>query len=231
MTPLKKTARIAGLWYLCFSLGPFYLLYVPSHTIVHNDAGGTAALVLGHETLFRWGMLAETVGAVIFVGLSMALYRLFENVDRHRARQLVALVLVSSALSLASVLFNAAALLVFRGDGGVVFESHMRETIGMLLIRIHGQASGVNEMFWGLWLLPFGSLVVKSRFLPRWLGYWLLLDGVAWVVMSGAWFLAPQYNDALFKYLQPVFFVELVAMLWLLIIGAKEHRPIAAATT
>jgi hypothetical protein len=71
MTPLKKTARIAGLWYLCFSLGPFYLLYVPSHTIVHNDAGGTAALVLGHETLFRWGMLAETVGAVIFVGLSM----------------------------------------------------------------------------------------------------------------------------------------------------------------
>ena len=163
--------------------------------------------------------------------LPVALYRLFENVDRHRARQLVALVLVSSALSLASVLFNAAALLVFRGDGGVVFESHMRETIGMLLIRIHGQASGVNEMFWGLWLLPFGSLVVKSRFLPRWLGYWLLLDGVAWVVMSGAWFLAPQYNDALFKYLQPVFFVELVAMLWLLIIGAKEHRPIEAATT
>jgi hypothetical protein len=79
--------------------------------------------------------------------------------------------------------------------------------------------------------LPFGSLVVKSRFLPRWLGYWFLLDGVAWVVMSGAWFLAPQYNDALFKYLQPVFFVELVAMLWLLIIGAKEQRPIAAATT
>jgi hypothetical protein len=176
-------------------------------------------------------MLAETVGTVIFVGLSLALYSLFENVDRHRARQLVALVLISSALSLASVLFNAAALLVFRGDGGVVFESHMRETISMLLIRIHGQASGVNEMFWGLWLLPFGSLVVKSRFLPRWLGYWLLLDGVAWVVMSGAWFLAPQYNDALFKYLQPVFIVELVAMLWLLIIGAKEHRPIAAETT
>jgi hypothetical protein len=63
------------------------------------------------------------------------------------------------------------------------------------------------------------------------LGYWLLLDGVAWVVVSGAWFLAPQYNDALFKHLQPVFFVELVAMLWFLIIGAKEHRPIAATTT
>lgn len=230
MTSRKRTARIAGLWYLGFTLGPFYLLYVPSQTIVHNDAAATAARVLSHEMLYRWGMLAETLGAVIFIGLSLALYRLFEDVDRHRARQLVDLVLVSSALSLASVLFNAAALLVFRGDGGVVFDTPMREAIGMLLIRIHGQASGVNEMFWGLWLLPFGSLVVNSRFLPRWLGYWLLLDGVAWVVMSVAWFLAPQYNDALFKYLQPVFFVELVAMLWLLIIGAKENRPVVAAT-
>ena len=60
-------------------------------------------------------MLAETLGAVIFIGLSLALYRLFEDVDRHRARQLVALVLVSSALGLVTVVFSAAALLVFRG--------------------------------------------------------------------------------------------------------------------
>ena len=85
MTSLKRTARIAGLWYLGFSLGPFYLLYVPSQTVVRNDAAATAARVLGHEKLFRWGMLAETLGAVIFIGLSLALYRLFEDVDRHRA--------------------------------------------------------------------------------------------------------------------------------------------------
>jgi hypothetical protein len=63
-------------------------------TVVHNDAAATAERVLGHETLYRWGMLAETLSAVIFIGLSLALYRLFEDVDRHRARQLVATVLV-----------------------------------------------------------------------------------------------------------------------------------------
>lgn len=104
------------MWYLGFSLGPFYLFYVPSQTVVHNDAAATAARVLGHEPLFRWRMVAETLGAVVFIGLSLALCRLFEDVDRHRARQLVALVLVSSALGLVTVLFNAAALLVFR-DG------------------------------------------------------------------------------------------------------------------
>ena len=232
MTSLKRTARIAGLWYLAFSLGAFYLLYVPSQTIVNHDSAATAARVLGHETLFRWGMLAETLGVMIFIGLSLALYRLFEDVDRHRARQLVALVLVSSAFSLVNVLLNAAALLVFRGgDAFAAFDGHTREAIGMLLIWMHGQAIGINEMFWGLWLLPFGSLVVSSRFLPRWIGYWLLLDGVAWAALSVTWFLAPDYTGALFRYFQPVFMAEFAAMLWLLIMGAKEQPHVAAATT
>jgi hypothetical protein len=223
MTSRKRTARIAGLWYLGFTLGPFYLLYVPSKTVVNNDTGATAARVLGHETLYRWGMLTETLGVVIFIGLSLTLYRLFEDVDRHRARQLVALVLVSSALSLVGVVFSGAGLLVFRGGAAFgALDDHTREAIGMILIRMHGQAVGVNQTFWGLWLLPFGWLIVRSRFLPRWLGYWILLDGIAWVVVGMTWFLAPDYTDALFRYFQPVFFAELVAMLWLLILGAKD---------
>jgi hypothetical protein len=232
MTSLKGTARIAGLWYLGFTLGPFYLLYVPSQTVVHNDAAATAARVLSHEVLYRWGMIAETLGAVIFIGLSLALYRLFENVDRHCARQMVALVLVSSALGLVTVVFSAAALLVFRGGGGFAgFDNQTREAIGMLLIQMRGQAYGINQTFWGLWLLPFGWLVVRSRFLPRWLGYWLLLDGIAWVVVGVTWFLAPGSTDVLFRYFQPVFLAELAAMLWLLIAGAKEPAVVATVIT
>ena len=230
MTSLKRKARIAGLWYFGFTLGPFYLLYVPSKTVVHNDAAATAARVLEHEALYRWGMLAETLGAVIFIGLSLALYRLFEEVDRHRARQLVALVLVSSALGLVTVVFSAAALLVFHGgDAFAGLDTHTREAVGMLLIRMRGQANGVNQMFWGLWLLPFGWLVVRSRFLPRWLGYWLLIDGLGWIIAAVTWFFSPDYADVLFHYLQPVFFAEVVAMLWLLIVGAKEQAVVAPA--
>ena len=226
---LKRTARIAGLWYLGFTFGPFYLLYVPSKTVVLNDAAATAARVLAHETLFRWSMLAEALGVVIFLGLSLALYRLFEHVDRHRARQLVALVLVSAALSFVALVFNATALLIFRGgDGFSHLDVQTREAIGMVLIRMHGQANGINQMFWGLWLLPFGWLVIMSRFLPRWLGYWLLLDGIAWCAVGMTWFFSPDSANAMFHYLQPVFFAEIVAMLWLLIAGAKEHGVRAA---
>ena len=53
-----------------------------------------------------------------------------------------------------------------------------------------GRRNAINQTFWGLWLLPFGWLVVRSRFLPRWLGYWLALDGIAWIIVGMTWFLA-----------------------------------------
>jgi hypothetical protein len=227
MTQLKKTARIAGLWYLMFALGPFYLLYVPSKTIVDDDAAATSALILSHEKLFRFGILAETLGAIVFVGLGLSLYRLFEDVNRHRARQMVALVLVSSALVLVGVVFNATALIVFSsGNTWTSFDQHTREAIGMLLIRLHEQSNGVNEMFWGLWLLPFGWLVARSGFLPRWLGYWLLLDGFCWIVLAVTGFLAPAHTEILFRVFQPAFLAELAIMLWLLFVGAKENASL-----
>jgi len=45
------------------------------------------------------------------------------------------------------------------------------------------------------------------------------------------WFLALDYSDALFRYFQPVFMAEFATMLCLLIMGAKEHPPIAPANT
>ena len=55
--------------------------------------------------------------------------------------------------------------------------------------------------------------------------------GIAWVVLGITWFLAPDSTDALFRYFQPVFLAELVAMLWLLIMGAKEQPLVASVPT
>lgn len=82
------------------------------------------------------------------MGLALALYRFFEDLDRHRARQLVAVVLVSSELGLVTVVFSGAALLIFRGGGAFRgFDAPPHEIVGMILVRMRRQAYGVNEMY------------------------------------------------------------------------------------
>jgi Domain of unknown function (DUF4386) len=231
MEPTDKAARIAGLWYLSMALtDPFRLIYAPGKLIVRGDAAATASRILDHQTMFRLLIAADLVGAVLFLGTGLALYRLLAGVDRHRAAQMLTLVAVSAGVGFLNTLNNLAALALFRGTEFLaVFDKPQREALGMLFIRLHGQGNTINALFWGLWLLPFGLLVIKSNFAPKFIGGWLIVNGAAYVVLSFIGLFAPQYSSTAFLCAQPALFGEMAIMLWLLIRGAKPRRLMPAA--
>lgn len=230
MHPTVKAARIAGAIYLSMIItGPFSLIYVPSKLIVRGNAAATADNILAHETMFRLSILADLVGQVIFICLAIALYRLLSGINKIWAALMVALVLVSAAVGFVNTLNDIAALILFRGaDFLAVFDKPQRDALGMLFIRLHSQGILIDEMFWGLWLFPFGLLVYRSGFLPRFIGVWLMINCFGYVVLSVTALFFPGYYETAFKMAQPVLFGELAIMLWLLIKGAKV--PTAAST-
>src|SRR5260221_6142392 len=114
MHPTKKDARIAGAIYLSMAVtAPFSLIYVPRTLIVRGDANATASRILAHETLFRLGIVADLITAVIFILLVMALYPLLGGVNKTHAFLIVALALGSVCVAFINVLDNIAPLLLF----------------------------------------------------------------------------------------------------------------------
>ena len=231
MTTLSRNARVAGLLYLTLVIAPLRLIYIPSKLIVSGNAAATASNIAAHQTLFRLGILTDLFTAVMGILLTLALYRLFKGVDQFLAAMVVVLgALMVTPIYFLNTLNDAATLLLVRGaDFLSVFDKPQREAMAMLFLRLHHHGVVVNEVFWGLWLLPFGLLVYKSRFLPRFLGVWLVLNCFAYVAQSVTGIMWPQYEDAVGNYAFPVMFGELAIMLWLIIMGAKERQPLTAA--
>ena len=54
-----------------------------------------------------------------------------------------------------------------------------------------------------------------KRFLPRFLGVWLTINGFAYVTISFTGVLLPQYQDKVFSMSFPALLGELAIMLWL----------------
>jgi hypothetical protein len=231
MHPLKKTARIAGAIYLSMVFtAPFTLLYVPGKLIVRGNAAATATNVLAHETMFRLAIIGDLFTHVIFISLGIALYRLLSSVGKTWAMLMVVFVSVSAAVGFLDTLNNAAALILFRGaDFLSVFDKAQLNALGYLFIRLHNEGIFMNELFWGLWLFPFGLLVFRSGFLPRFIGVWLMINCFGYVALCVIALLAQDYYNVAFRWAQPVLFGELAIMLWLLIKGAKVP-PASAAT-
>src|SRR5213082_2929600 len=231
MHPLKKAARIAGAIYLSMVItGPFSLIYVPSKLIVRGNAAATADNILAHETMFRLSIFGDLIGQVIFICLGIALYRLLSNVNKTWAALMVAFVLVSAAIGFLNTLNNIAALTLFHGaDFLAIFDKPHRDALAYLFVRLHSQGISIDEIFWGLWLFPFGLLVFRSGFLPRWIGGWLMINCFGYVALCLIALLAPDYYGAAFRWAQPILFGELAIMLWLLIKGAKAPPESVAA--
>jgi len=232
MRSTKNPGRIAGFLYLLLVIAaPFRLIYIPSTLFVRGDAAATVHKIAAHETLFRLGIVTDLFSGTILILLVLALYRLFKGVDQNQAVLIVILGgVMPASIDFFNVLNDAAVLILVRGaDYLSVFEKSQRDALAMLFLSLHHQEIVAAEILWGLWLFPLAILVYRSRFLPRFLGVWLIINGFAYLAMSFTGLLLPQYEDVVSKITFPAQLGEIAIMLWLLIKGAKPQSPDTAA--
>jgi hypothetical protein len=232
MQSTKKQARMAGLLYLLASIpAPIGYMYVPSKLIVSGDATATADRIRASESLLRIGIASELYTPVVFIFLVLALYRLFKAVNETLARQMVILgALVSVPIVFLNVLNEIAALILVSGaDFLSVFDKPQLDALAYLFFDLHNEGINVVAIFWGLWLFPFGMLVMRSGFIPRILGVLLMIAGFGNLAGSFTTLLLPQYAKAVGQFAMALAFGELPIIFYLLIWGAKVQPAGAPA--
>jgi hypothetical protein len=221
----QPQARVAGVFYLLLALSaPIGLVYVPGRVIVPGDASATSDNVRSLEPLLRLGIASELFHQVICIFLVLALHRLFKAVNERLAAQLVILgALVSVPIVFVNAL-NEIGAIAFAGHAGDLtgFDKPQRDGLAYFLLYLHDQGIQVVSIFWGLWLFPFGTLVIRAGFVPRVLGVLLLAAGVAYLASSCTALLVPKYALAVAQWTLPFKMGELPMVVWLLVWGTRE---------
>jgi hypothetical protein len=201
MDPIKKQARFAGVLYTLDALiAPISLFYVPNHLAGGFDAG-----------VLRLGLVSELFYQTLEIFLALAVYNLFVGVNRSLARVMIALCLAPTGLVFANSLNWAAALLTGQNDPNLT----------QLFLHLHHAGLDVASIFWGLWLFPFGLLIIRSGFIPKAIGFSSIVGGAGYTLSAIGALAFPGVD--LLGQIAPVLEIgELPAILWLLIMGAKS---------
>jgi hypothetical protein len=229
---IRGQAQRAGILYLLLALtAPLGLLYVPGKLVVVGNASVTADNLRAGEWLLRLGIASELIHQVIAVFLVLALYRLFRPVDEFLAKQVVVLgALVSVPIVFVNVLNDIAALVLVSGpDFLAAFDRAQRDALAYLFLRLHSQGITVASVFWGLWLFPFGLLVIRCRFIPRLFGYLLMVAGVGYLAASFTTLVLPAYAPLVSRIALPMEMAEIPIVFYLLIRGARPQPGDPAA--
>lgn len=218
MSSDKKTARIAGLLYLLVAVFAGFAQATRINIITPGDAAATFQHISASGMLFRLTIVSDLVGQFAHVFLVLVLYALFRAVDKKQAFWMAVLALLPVPIAMLNQL-NLFAVLQLTGAAGV---SSAMDPASQALFYLGLFKFGVAiaAIFWGLWLFPLAYLVIKSGFLPKFVGILLLISGAGYVVDSFAQILLADYKLGIAAY---TFFGEVVFLLWLLIMGVKTQ--------
>jgi hypothetical protein len=226
MNSNKKTARIAGLWYLLVAVFPvFSIMYVDSKLFVPDDAAATVNNILASEWLFRLGFVSSLLGQICFLFLAHAFYALFKSVNKDLARLIVIFIVASVSVACLNLLNKFAPILLLSGVGYLsVFEPAQLHALSMIFLDMHKYGNSITLIFFGLWLFPLGVLVFKSDFMPRALGVLLMIGSFGDPIEFIMIFLFPDFRPTNPPWLTVAVVAQLSLILWLLIKGVSNRK-------
>jgi hypothetical protein len=133
------------------------------------------------------------------------------------------LLLISVPISYLNVLNDLAALTFARGPEFLaVFDQPQRDAFVLFFLRLHNQGFILAQIFWGLWLFPFGIVIIRSGFIPPLLGICVIIAGCGYVISSCAVLFLPTYAHIISQFAMILEMGEL-PLIWMLIWGAKDQ--------
>ena len=225
---MSRRARLAG--FLYFLLFPTTgLWFALTGSLLNGDTATTLANVAANRTRLEIAIVAGASGFVDFLILGVVLYQLFSPSAKIGAGILLAFVVASATLSLA-VMARQMDVLSILDLGGE--QAALQVT---LALRSANNLFLVTDIFSGLWLIPLGWLGMRSRLLPRVIGFALIAGSVFYVMTFVGTVFQPAYANSIAARVigivsgVPGFLGEAGTMFWLMLKGAGNQSVTVAA--
>jgi len=190
MSPRQKELKVAGLFYLIFII--FSFLADHFSTFAQATTVQIIEKILSNDFLFSLGLVFNILSGVFFLLAAWALYKLLKNINSDYAFLFLILNLSGVVIQCLSVAFLFASKeLQISTLSSNIYAPEQLHYLSVLFIHLYQNAFIIAQIFFGLWLLPLGYLIYKSKFLPKLLGILILVDCVAILLWFFQYFLFP----------------------------------------
>ena len=206
---LRMAAIIAGTGLLLMAiLSPIAYLNTFQSLVNFDDAALTAQNILHSIGAFRTAILLLFAVALLDVLVAWALYIVLMPVNKNIAALAAWLRVIYAGIFIFAISKLYVALQVITADGNQA----------MIFLKAFQSIWDKGLILFGFHLLVLGYLVFKSGYVPKWLGAFLVLAAVGYIVDGVGKTLSPDYNLNIAQF---TFVGEVLLIFWLLWKGIK----------
>jgi hypothetical protein len=220
------TARGAGMFWLLTIITGSFAMIAGRSVVVSGNAAATAANILAHEATFRIGIASDLLASLCYLAATILVYDLLKPVHRNVSLLAAFFSLGGCMVGVLGIIFRLAPIALLSGaDYLSVFTSEQLQALAYVSLRMQTLGASFGFVFFGLHCFLVGYLILRSTFLPRFVGVLMVCAGLGWMTDAWATLLYPPLGRALGSYaVIPGLLGEGSLALWLLFIGVNVGR-------
>lgn len=228
-----RAARLAGAGYLAIIiLGLTAELGIRANLVFLDDASRTASEIAGAQTLFRLSIAGDLVMLGFDAAVGAALFVVFRPAGAGlTVISTIFRVLHTAVYGATLVVLTIAAHIVSADANLAGFTAQQADTFVLLLMEAQASGYALGLAFFGVHVALLGLLILRSGYMPKTIGWLLLLAAVGYLADTFARVLLTNYADVQDVFsiivLAPAFVGELSVGLWLLLKGVRDSTSAA----
>jgi hypothetical protein len=229
LNPNSKTVKLAASLFfaVCIPVSFWSEMYVPAKVFVAQDPVATANNLLANEFIFRTSVLGHLTGFLFFVMMMFLFYRVLSQVDKHLSLLMLVAVLAHVPFVLVLEVFNIGALMILKSEPRSGFEVAHQQEAAYFLLRVDRIGAGFSKFFLGLSFIPFGMLVFRSGFAPKFLGVLLIISGVGYIADTFSYILLDRSIYLMVRPFERYTFIGfMVTLIWFLVKGVRVNKTV-----
>jgi hypothetical protein len=213
-----STRAIGVIWLLYFLIGILGTLL--TRGIIVPDAASTANNILTHASLYRAGFAVDLVANLIYIVLTALLFGLFRPVNPTLALLAAFFSLVGCTVQIMGELLRLAPTIVLANPQlANAFGAQQLQAAVLLSVTLYRNVFNIAFVLFACFELVTGFLILRSTFLPRWIGWWWIAGGI-----GGLTFLWSPLATSIWPLLLAAGAGEFVLPVWLLVKGVDNSK-------
>lgn len=222
----RRLARIAGFLYLITFIGGSFGVMTRMSFLVKDDPAATAEKIVASEFLFRLAFTADLIAAAGYLGVTALLYVLLKPVNRSFSLLAAFFSLTGIAVGEANLVTQLEPLLLLKGGPYAdVIPPEQLNARALAAFEQYVTGFATALVFFGFYCVSIGYLIIRSTFLPGFVGVLMIAAGSSYFLSTFSRFLAMPLPDAMAPYMMIVPAIgEGSLMLWLLIVGVNAVK-------
>ena len=169
---MKKTTRLPGFLYLGIIIFGIIAQIIRTNILVFGENIDVFEKINSSLFTLKIGFISDLIMMVFYLLTAWTLFNILKHVNKDQSLLFLICSIISVAI-LGSNMINIIAIIEINnanyiniGDNFIGFSQ--------FLSKLHNYGYLISQVFFGLWLLPLGLIILKSKILPKYFGIMLI---------------------------------------------------------